>query len=125
MTLLTRHVSTAERWKKAVKLFLVLAGPGLIVMIADNDAGGITTYAEMGDQFGFSLDWFIVLFLLLPIGKLLGFVFWSVSWLAKQGGFGRKIEDISGRYRIPANRMTSAVEFCLLVFKFVLTLAGK
>jgi Mn2+/Fe2+ NRAMP family transporter len=65
MTLLTRLVFTAERWKKAVKLFLVLAGPGLIVMIADNDAGGITTYAATGAQFGNNLNWFLVL--LLPV----------------------------------------------------------
>ena len=30
---------------KSIRLYLVIAGPGLVVMIADNDAGGITTYA--------------------------------------------------------------------------------
>jgi len=34
-----------------VKLYicypLALAGPGIIVMVADNDAGGITTYAAL------------------------------------------------------------------------------
>ena len=65
MTFLARLVFTTERWKKALKLFLVLAGPGLIVMIADNDAGGITTYAATGAQFGYGLNWFLVL--LLPV----------------------------------------------------------
>jgi Mn2+/Fe2+ NRAMP family transporter len=37
-----------RRFWKALKLYLVLAGPGIIVMIADNDAGGITTYAVTG-----------------------------------------------------------------------------
>jgi len=37
---------------KAVRLYLVIAGPGLVVMIADNDAGGITTYAATGAKYG-------------------------------------------------------------------------
>ncbi|MGB7788520.1 NRAMP family divalent metal transporter [Methanoregula sp.] len=46
---------------KTIKIYLLLAGPGLIVMIADNDAGGITTYAATGAKFGYSLIWFLVL----------------------------------------------------------------
>lgn len=38
-----------------------MAGPGIIVMIADNDAGGITTYAVTGAQFQYDLIWFILL----------------------------------------------------------------
>jgi Mn2+/Fe2+ NRAMP family transporter len=30
-------------------------------MIADNDAGGITTYAATGAKFGYSLIWFLIL----------------------------------------------------------------
>ena len=46
---------------KTIKIYLLLAGPGMIVMIADNDAGGITTYAATGAKFGYSLIWFLVL----------------------------------------------------------------
>jgi len=46
---------------KTIKIYLLLAGPGLIVMIADNDAGGITTYAATGAKFGYSLIWFLIL----------------------------------------------------------------
>src|SRR6202011_6307050 len=45
--------------------FLMVAGPGLIVMVADNDAGAISTYTETGARFGTSLLW--VLVLLLPV----------------------------------------------------------
>jgi Mn2+/Fe2+ NRAMP family transporter len=45
--------------------FLMVAGPGLIVMIADNDAGAISTYTEAGARYGTSLLW--VLVLLLPV----------------------------------------------------------
>ena len=47
-----------QRWSKAVRLYLVLAGPGVVVMIADNDAGGITTYAATGAKYQYSLIWF-------------------------------------------------------------------
>jgi Mn2+/Fe2+ NRAMP family transporter len=45
--------------------FLMVAGPGLIVMVADNDAGAISTYTESGARFGTSLLWLMVL--LLPV----------------------------------------------------------
>ena len=38
---------------------------GLIVMLADNDAGGITTYTVTGAKFGYGLIWFLLL--LLPV----------------------------------------------------------
>lgn len=50
---------------KAVSLFLTISGPGIIVMLADNDAGGITTYAATGSKYGYGLLWFLVL--LLPV----------------------------------------------------------
>jgi Mn2+/Fe2+ NRAMP family transporter len=50
----------ARAWK-AVRLYLVLAGPGIVVMIADNDAGGITTYAATGAKYGYGLIWFLVI----------------------------------------------------------------
>ena len=40
-------------------------GPGLIVMVGDNDAGGVSTYAQSGQNFGYSLLW--VLLLLIPV----------------------------------------------------------
>lgn len=45
--------------------YLLVMGPGLIVMEADNDAGAVLTYAQAGGQYGLSLLW--VLLLLLPV----------------------------------------------------------
>ena len=44
---------------------LAIIGPGLIVMVGDNDAGGVSTYAQAGQDFGTSLLW--VLLLLVPV----------------------------------------------------------
>jgi len=40
-------------------------GPGLIVMIGDNDAGGVSTYAQAGQQYGTTLLWSLLL--LIPV----------------------------------------------------------
>jgi NRAMP (natural resistance-associated macrophage protein)-like metal ion transporter len=53
-----------KAWK-AVRLYLVIAGPGIVVMVADNDAGGITTYAATGAKYGYHLIWFLLL--LIPV----------------------------------------------------------
>jgi Mn2+/Fe2+ NRAMP family transporter len=42
-------------------LFLAALGPGIITMIADNDAGGISTYAQTGAKTGFNLLWAMII----------------------------------------------------------------
>ncbi len=44
---------------------LAIIGPGLIVMVGDNDAGGVSTYSQAGQNYGTSLLW--VLLLLVPV----------------------------------------------------------
>ena len=44
---------------------LAIIGPGLIVMVGDNDAGGVATYSQAGQNYGTSLLW--VLILLVPV----------------------------------------------------------
>lgn len=48
-----------------LRTLLAIMGPGLIVMVGDNDAGGVATYAQAGQNYGTSLLW--VLFLLIPV----------------------------------------------------------
>ncbi len=50
---------------KKLLAFLVIMGPGLIVMVGDNDAGGVATYMQAGQNYGTSLMW--TLFLLIPV----------------------------------------------------------
>jgi NRAMP (natural resistance-associated macrophage protein)-like metal ion transporter len=51
-------------WARLLTLLAIL-GPGLIVMVGDNDAGGVATYAQAGQNYGLSLLW--VLPLLIPV----------------------------------------------------------
>ncbi|HEX7433170.1 MAG TPA: Nramp family divalent metal transporter [Anaerolineaceae bacterium] len=61
MNALSKTFYRYRRLSKIIKLFLIIAGPGIIVMVADNDAGGITTYAATGSKYGYDLIWFLVL----------------------------------------------------------------
>jgi Mn2+/Fe2+ NRAMP family transporter len=51
--------------KARLTTFLAVIGPGLIVMVGDNDAGAFGTYAQAGQTYGTSLLW--VLLLLVPV----------------------------------------------------------
>jgi len=44
MNVLSKLYYRYKKILKVVRLFLIIADPGIIVMVADNDAGGITTY---------------------------------------------------------------------------------
>ena len=47
-------------YKKALA-FLAIMGPGLVTSTADNDAGGIATYATVGAAYGYQMLWILVL----------------------------------------------------------------
>src|SRR5579872_3552273 len=54
-----------SKWARDLLTFLMVFGPGLIVMVADNDAGAVSTYSQAGAQYGTHLLW--VVLLLLPV----------------------------------------------------------
>ena len=54
-----------SKWARDLLTFLMVFGPGLIVMVADNDAGAVSTYSQAGAQYGTHLLWLILL--LLPV----------------------------------------------------------
>jgi Mn2+/Fe2+ NRAMP family transporter len=52
-------------WWQRLRMLLVITGPGLIVMIGDNDAGGVATYTQAGQNYGMNLLWTLVL--MIPV----------------------------------------------------------
>ena len=60
-----RPIRVSNKWAARLLTFLMVAGPGLIVMEADNDAGAVSTYVQAGAQYGTHLLW--LLLFLLPI----------------------------------------------------------
>ncbi|ORW95414.1 manganese transporter [Mycobacterium sp. IEC1808] len=58
------HPGTGGRWRR-LRTLMVITGPGLIVMVGDNDAGGVATYAQAGQNYGMGLLW--TLAMLIPV----------------------------------------------------------
>ncbi|BDV39284.1 NRAMP family divalent metal transporter [Methylocystis bryophila] len=52
-------------WKHRLQTLLAIIGPGLIVMVGDNDAGAFGTYTQAGQNYGTTLLW--TLLLLVPV----------------------------------------------------------
>ena len=52
-------------WKHRLTTLLAILGPGLIVMVGDNDAGAFSTYGQAGQNYGTALLWTMAL--LIPV----------------------------------------------------------
>ena len=59
------HDEAHRSLRSRLLALLAIIGPGLIVMVGDNDAGGVATYSQAGQNYGTSLLW--VLLLLIPV----------------------------------------------------------
>ena len=61
-----RHDTGQGRsWWQRMRMLLIIMGPGLIVMVGDNDAGAVATYSQAGQNYGMALVW--TLALLIPV----------------------------------------------------------
>jgi NRAMP (natural resistance-associated macrophage protein)-like metal ion transporter len=59
---ISKLIHWLSRLKRRWLILLAVIGPGVITMVADNDAGGISTYAQTGAKTGFNMLWaFIIL----------------------------------------------------------------
>jgi NRAMP (natural resistance-associated macrophage protein)-like metal ion transporter len=62
---ISKSIHGMSRLKRRGLILLAVVGPGIITMVADNDAGGISTYAQTGAKTGFNLLW--IFLILLPM----------------------------------------------------------
>jgi len=63
---ISQHDTGARRtWRARLLTLAAIIGPGIIVMVGDNDAGGVATYSQAGQNYGVSLLW--TLPLLIPV----------------------------------------------------------
>jgi Mn2+/Fe2+ NRAMP family transporter len=58
-------VGERRTWKQHLLTLAAIVGPGIIVMVGDNDAGGVSTYAQAGQNYHTTLLW--TLLLLIPV----------------------------------------------------------
>lgn len=64
-TIRVSDVTPRRTWRRRILTLLAILGPGIIVMVGDNDAGGVATYAAAGQNYSYSLLW--TLLLLIPV----------------------------------------------------------
>src|SRR5512136_1297394 len=83
-----------NRLQRRTLIFFAVLGPGIITMVADNDAGGISTYAVTGSKYGFSLLW--IFFILVPMAYYIQEMTVRLGAVTKRGhaeaifdGFGK------------------------------------
>src|ERR1700729_730248 len=62
---LRAHATAPSTRRRRLLALLAIMGPVLIVMVGDNDAGGVATYAQAGQNYRLTLLWTLVL--LVPV----------------------------------------------------------
>ncbi len=90
-----RHELPPRRpWSRRVLALLAIMGPGLIVMVGDNDAGGVATYAQAGQNYGSTLLWTLpLLVVVLIVAQEMVVRLGAVTGI----GHGRLIKERFGR----------------------------
>ncbi|MBB6583497.1 NRAMP family divalent metal transporter [Ralstonia solanacearum] len=64
-TIAEHDIGPRRGWRARLRTLLAILGPGLIVMVGDNDAGAFGTYTQAGQNYGTTLLW--TLLLLIPV----------------------------------------------------------
>ena len=78
-----------------LKTLLAIVGPGLIVMVGDNDAGAFSTYGQAGQNYGTHLLWtFVLLIPVLYVNQEMVLRLGAVTGV----GHGRLILERFGRF---------------------------
>jgi Mn2+/Fe2+ NRAMP family transporter len=79
---ISKSIHLMGRFKTRLFLFLVILGPGIITVVADNDAGDNSTYAVTGSK-GFNLLW--AFYILVPMAYSGALVFTAPHTLFSAG----------------------------------------
>lgn len=64
-TIRLHDTAPRKTWIARLITLLIIMGPGLVTMVGDNDAGGVATYIQAGQNYGTSLLW--TLLILIPV----------------------------------------------------------
>ena len=67
---ISKSIHSVGRLKRRWLILLAVVGPGIITMVADNDAGGISTYAQTGAKTGFNMLWIFIILTMIFFAKI-------------------------------------------------------
>ena len=108
--------SKLDSRKLRLGAFLAVMGPGIIAGLSDDDPAGITTYSQLGAQFGYQLLWTlgistIALILFQDLGARIGVVTrQGLVGLVRQK-YGARSGMLSALALVLANIGTMTAEF--------------
>ena len=92
---ISKGIHGVRRLHRRLLILLAVLGPGIITMVADNDAGGISTYAVTGAKYGFSFLW--VFLILIPMAYYVQEMTVRLGAVTKRG-HGEAIFDAFGPF---------------------------
>ncbi|HLI33311.1 MAG TPA: NRAMP family divalent metal transporter [Solirubrobacteraceae bacterium] len=94
-TLSQRDSGERRSFRGRLLALLAIIGPGLIVMVGDNDAGGVSTYLQAGQEYGPTLLWTLILLIpVLIVNQEMVVRLGAVTGV----GHGRLIKERFGRF---------------------------
>src|SRR3979409_45844 len=94
-TIKLSDVTPRRTWRRRLLTLAAIVGPRIIVMVGDNDAGGVSTYAQAGQNYGYSLLWTLVLLIpVLIVNQEMVVRLGAVTG----GGHARVIQERFGRF---------------------------
>jgi Mn2+/Fe2+ NRAMP family transporter len=102
--------------RRRLATLMAVLGPGLVVMAADNDAGGISTYAQAGQDYGVQIAWLVallvpVLFVIQEMAARLGAVTGAGHARLITERFGRRWGGFAISDLLALNLLTVVTEF--------------
>jgi Mn2+/Fe2+ NRAMP family transporter len=112
----TNNLKALTSRKLRISAFLAVMGPGIIAGLSDDDPAGITTYSQLGAQFGYQLLWVlgistIALILFQDLGARIGVVTrQGLIGLVRQK-YGARSGLLSATVLVLANIGTMTAEF--------------
>lgn len=103
--------------RRRLATFLAVMGPGVVVMVADNDAGGIATYAEAGQNHGPAMVWMLVV--LAPILFVIQEMAARLGAVTGAGHARLIVERFGRRWGLFALGDLLVLNFLILVTEFI------
>jgi len=95
---LRQHGAKPRFRRHRLLALLAIMGPGLIVMVGDNDAGGVATYAQAGQNYRLTLLWALVLVVpVLIVNQEMVVRLGAVTGVGQRTADHRAVREVLGR----------------------------
>jgi hypothetical protein len=130
-TIRNYDIAPRRGWWARLRTLLAILGPGLIVMVGDNDAGAFGTYTQAGQDYGTALLWTLLLLVpVLYVNQEMVLRLGAVTGVGQDDrrvwidAFGRMIWRMPPLDQLPPAQLTPLTRIWLGVLRGYLVVAG-